>query len=172
MAANLPTWKINTTSLTPYPFTKLSELSFEFNTSYGITYIAYFLSYGYMFDDPEFSDSVFTFNLDLKDGDADDAATDERVGLTIVEIFRAFFETKQNVVIYICESADNRHLARKRKFDFWFWKFNDGSIVKEDGIAVIEDVEIYNSLLIHKDNYYLNTIIDAFRQLNSRAGEK
>jgi len=69
-------------------------------------------------------------------------------------------------------STDDRHLARKRKFDFWFWRFNDGTILKEDGIAVIEGVEIYNSLLLHKTNPHLPIILEAFRQLNSRAGEK
>ena len=82
------------------------------------------------------------------------------------------FNARQNVAIYICDSADDRHLARKRKFDLWFWKYNDGSIVKEDGIAVIANFEIYNSLLVHKENKLADKIIDVFRTLNERADDK
>ncbi len=97
---------------------------------------------------------------------------DERIGLTVVEVFKVFFMRRKNVAVYVCDSLDERHLARKRKFDFWFWKYNDGSIVKEDGIAVVDDMEILNSLLIHKENPHCTKIIFAFKELNSRAGNK
>jgi hypothetical protein len=78
----------------------------------------------------------------------------------------------ENVAIYVCDTADERHLARKRKFDYWFWKYNDGSIIKEDGVAVVEEVEILNSLLVHRNNPRLMQIILAFKDLNARAGDK
>jgi hypothetical protein len=54
----------------------------------------------------------------------------------------------------------------------WFWKYNDGSLLKEDGIALIEGVEIYNSLLLHKKNTKLTEVILAYKELNERAGDK
>ena len=63
-------------------------------------------------------------------------------------------------------------MARKRKFDSWFWKYSDGSIIKEDGIAVIENLEIINALLIHTANPRLMETIAAFKDLNARAGDK
>ena len=63
-------------------------------------------------------------------------------------------------------------MARKRKFDLWFWKYNDGSILKEDGLAVIAGMEIYNSLLLHKQHQHAEGIINAFRTLNERADDK
>jgi hypothetical protein len=83
-----------------------------------------------------------------------------------------FFENRENVVVYVCDSLDDRHLARKRKFDSWFWRYNDGSLIKEDDVAMVEGVEIYNSMIIHKMNAKLNEIIIAFKELNMRAGEK
>ena len=138
-----------------------------------MVYSAYFLAYDYLFVDyPDFAKDVYAFNLDLLVGDVEDRTMDEKVGQTIVEIFRNFFAYKQNVAVYVCDSSDDRHLARKRKFDFWFWKYNDGSIIKEDSIAVIADFEIYNSLLIHKQNIHADGIINAFRTLNARADDK
>ena len=72
----------------------------------------------------------------------------------------------------MCDIADERHMARKRKFDFWFWKYNDGSIIKEDGIAMAGNMEILNSLLVHNNNPQLSELIFAFKDLNSKAGDK
>ena len=45
-------------------------------------------------------------------------------------------------------------------------------ISAKDGIAMIEGVEIYNSLLLHKANKRLIEIIFAYKELNERAGDK
>jgi hypothetical protein len=159
--------------LTHYPFTNLSELSFEFRTDNGIVYHAYFIAYGSLFASyPEFSNDIYSFNLDIAVPGHESEPIDEKTALTVVAIFRSFFTLRRNVAIYICDNADDRHLARKRKFDFWFWKYNDGSIRKEDGIAVIADTGIYNSLLVHKQNMHADQIIEAFRSLNERADDK
>lgn len=63
---------------------------------------------------------------------------------------------------------DGRQLARKRKFDLWFWRYSDGSIIKEDQLAIIESVGIYNTLLVHKHNPNAHELVEAFRELNAR----
>ena len=83
-----------------------------------------------------------------------------------------FFAQVDNVGVYVCDSMDDRQLARKRKFDLWFYTFNDGTLIKEDGLAVIEGTEIYNALLLHKNNSQLTEIILAYKELNERAGDK
>jgi hypothetical protein len=126
-----------------------------------------------MFEDyPAMGGNIYSFNIDVVDGDVTLAGEDERIGITIVEVFRKFFVRRENVAVYVCDSADERHLARKRKFDFWFWKYNDGSIIKEDGVAVVEGTEILNSLLVHRNNPDCIAIIFAFKDLNARAGDK
>ncbi len=138
-----------------------------------MAYHAYFIGYGYMFEDyPLIKDNIYTFNLEVVSGNPHKSVYDERIGLTISEIFHSFFTIQNNVAIYICDSADKRHLARKRKFDLWFWKYNDNCMIKEDGLAVIEDTEIYDTLLVHKKNEYLELILHAFRDLNARADDK
>ncbi len=159
--------------LSPYLLQENDEYSYEFLTEQGIRYSIYFLDYGFMFSDyPAIAENVFSFNIDVLNGDTDSSITDDRIGVTILEVFKFFFTRIENVAIYVCDSIDERQLARKRKFDWWFWKYNDGSLLKEDGIAMIEGVEIYNSLLLHKANKRLAEIILAYKELNERAGDK
>jgi hypothetical protein len=88
-----------------------------------MVYSAYFLAYDYLFVDyPDFAKDVYAFNLDLLVGDVEDRTMDEKVGQTIVEIFRNFFaytqvdkslirvihKKKFQRVGHSCESADAR----------------------------------------------------------------
>jgi CO dehydrogenase/acetyl-CoA synthase gamma subunit (corrinoid Fe-S protein) len=112
------------------------------------------------------------FNIDVIGGNPDSTPIDQRIGDTIAHIMKLFFTNLDNVVVYVCDSVDERQLARKRKFDRWFYLYNDGSLLKEDGLAVVAGSEIYNSLLMHKQNKQLTEIILAFSDLNERSGEK
>ncbi len=115
---------------------------------------------------------IYTFNIDAIDGDPTTTAEDARIKLTVLEVFKLFFSRVANVAIYVCDSLDERHLARKRKFDAWFKGFNDDTILKEDGVATVEGVAIYNALLVHKQNKELAAIVAAFNDLNSNVGDK
>lgn len=157
----------------PYLLQENDPYSYEFVTDQGIRYSIYFLDYSCMFHQyPAIAQNIFTFNIEIISGSADEAIADDRIGYTVFEVFRIFFQRIENVAVYVCDSLDERHLARKRKFDLWFWKFNDGSILKEDGIAVVDGVLIYNSLLIKKNNTHWPEIIMAYNELNERAGDK
>jgi len=112
------------------------------------------------------------FNIDVVNGNPDDYVHDERIGLTVLKVFKKFFASKQQVAIYICDNTDTRQRARKRKFDRWFWKYNDGSLLKEDEVAVLEGREIYNSMILHKLNANLGEVILAFKELNERSSNK
>lgn len=159
--------------LHPYHLQEKDKLTYQFITSQGIAYLIYFLDYSYMFDDyPLIAKRIYTFNIDVIDGNEKRLRNDERIGLTVVEVIKLFFEEFNNVAIYICDSLDNRQLARKRKFDLWFWKYNDGSVIKEDELALVEGVKIYNTLLLHKDNKYFDNILQAFKELNARDYDK
>lgn len=159
--------------LSPYLLQENDEYSFEFITETGIRYKVYFLDYSFMFSEyADISSPVYSFNIDTIEGDPDNSLADERVGLTISKILNLFFDKINNVIVYVCDSLDERQYARKRKFDLWFYLYNDGSLIKEDGLAVIDGVEIYNSMLLHKQNSQLTQIILAFKELNERASEK
>ena len=158
--------------LSPYLLSENDDYSYEFVTEKGIKYFIYFLDYSFMFHAyPQIAEKIYSFNIEVAEGKPF-AVTDERIGITVVEAFRIFFDKIDNAAVYVCDSIDSRQLARKRKFDYWFWKYNDGSILKEDGLAVTDGVEILNSLLIHKQNPRLAEIILAYKAINERSDNK
>lgn len=58
------------------------------------------------------------FNIDVLNGNPDFTISDERIGLTILEVFNHFFSTRQNVAVYVCDSLDDRQLARRESLIF------------------------------------------------------
>lgn len=81
-------------------------------------------------------------------------------------------EGVEDAVIYVCDSSDGKELLRKRKFDQWFKKYDDGSIIKIVGHVSLPGINIHNALLIHKDNPRKNIFIEAFANLNGIDEEK
>ena len=159
--------------LKPYPLKEHDEYAFEFVTDQGIGYVVYFLDYSVMFANyPHIAQQVFMFNIDVIKGSPDQSVSDERIGLTVLEVFKLFFQNSKNVAVYICDIEAERQLSRKRKFDFWFWKYNDGTLIKEDDMAIVNGIEIYNSMILHKKNEHLREIILAYKELNEKASEK
>ena len=143
--------------LSPYLLQQNDDYSYEFVTDQEIKYKIYFLDYSYMFADyAHITCPVYSFNIDAIEGDPDNSPGDDRVGATVSDAMNLFFSKLDNVAVYVCDSMDERQYARKRKFDLWFYFYNDGSLIKEDGLAIVEGTEIYNALLcINKMNRLL-----------------
>jgi hypothetical protein len=157
----------------PYNLRPNSKYSYEFVTDQGNKYLVYFIDSSNIFEGyPNVGKDVYSFNIEVKDGNADISTGDERIGITILEVFKIFFTNFENVAVYICDTMDSRQQSRHRKFSIWFWRFNDGSIIKEDAIAVADDVYVYNSILVHKNNPRLQDIISAFKELNADVNDK
>ncbi len=129
-----------------------------------MSYAEYFKEY------KEIANNIYAFNIDvLQKGTT--STIDPRIGSTIVQIIKTFLNGLTNAVVYVCDASDNKELLRKRKFDTWFREYDDGTIIKIDGHISIEDFNIYNAILIHKDNPKKNRFIEAFNDLNN-ADEK
>ena len=156
----------------PYKISVYKNNYYGFTTGTGIKYACYFLSYAAYFEDyREIASNVFGFNVERITRTGKHEA-DTRIGFTIVKIVKLFLNERTNAVIYVCDNADSRELFRKRKFDAWFKLYDDGSIIKIDGHIVYEDVNIYNAILIHKENQKKNRFIEAFTELNESAENK
>ena len=157
----------------PYKISQAENFYYRFTSKVGTVYVCYFISYGFLFDNfPEISADIFAFNIDVEKGAAKEQPLDIAIAATVVEIIKKFLAIKENAVLYICDSTDHKEHIRKRKFDNWFQKHDDGTIIKIDHKAILEQVIIFNSLLIHKDNPMKNRFITAFAQLNNDANNK
>lgn len=156
----------------PYKVITVKDNYHEFTTAAGTKYACYFLSYAGYFDEyKEISGRVYGFNVEqISKGKK--AGADPRIGYTVVHVVKAFLNELVNAVVYVCDNADSRELMRKRKFDTWFKQYDDGSIIKIDGHIVYGDLDIYNAILIHKENQKKNRFIEAFTQLNQSGDNK
>lgn len=156
----------------PYKIIVVRNDYFEFTTSAGIVYACYFLSYSEYFKEyKEIAGNFFSYNVEVIKGRKTGISSDERAGRTIIEIVKNFLGGLENAVVYICDASDGKELLRKRKFDHWFRKYDDGTIIKIDGHITIPDFNIYNAILIHKENQKKNRFIEAFTDLNE-SGDK
>lgn len=151
----------------PYKIIVVRNNYFEFTTTTGIVYACYFLSYAEYFSEyEEIADNVYAFNVEIIKGRKTGISADERIARTIIEIIKTFLSALENAVVYVCDMSDGKELLRKRKFDQWFRKYDDGTIIKVDGHIAVPNFNIYNAILIHKENPRKNRFIEAFNDLN------
>ncbi len=115
---------------------------------------------------------VYSLNIEAIIGNSEIGPQDDRIGATIANILHTFFERLENVAVYVCDPTDERHLARKRKFDIWFNTFNDGSLIKEDGVANAGGMMLYNSIIFHHSHPLIRDLKAAFKALNAQADGK
>jgi hypothetical protein len=153
--------------LQPYKIIVVRNDYFEFITSAGIVYACYFLSYAEYFKEyREIAGNFYSYNVDVIKGTKAGISSDERTGRTIIEIVKNFLAGLENAVVYVCDTSDGKELLRKRKFDQWFRKYDDGTIIKVNGHITAPNFNIYNAILIHKENLKKNRFIEAFNDLN------
>jgi Family of unknown function (DUF6169) len=159
--------------LQPYKFSIVKHNYFEFATTTGTKYACFFLSYAdYFKAHKKIAQCIYSINIEVLERKSGSLVLDERTGLTIVEILKKFLEKSEDAVVYVCDNSDGRELLRKRKFDIWFRKYDDGTIIKVDGHIYVPNFDIYNAILIHKDNPKKNLFIEVFNELNKTDADK
>ena len=141
---------------------------FVFETINSIIYEVSFKPSGYIFaNDPEIQSLVFEISVVVIENPTGKRPPgDPLVPPTIARIFGSFFEQHERVVVYVCDTSDQRGQARQRKFTSWFSyyqgveyaQFSD-SIVDETGVIY------FVSLIIRLDNPYRRRLLLAFDDL-------
>jgi len=107
--------------------------------------------------------NVYAFNLEQVNNFP--RPVDPRIAATVADLVLAFFENVENGIIYICDTADGRELARDYLFDRWFRKYNDGRAEKYSAQQQTPDYLVKASLIILKDNPDKEQIISDFYAL-------
>lgn len=150
-------------SLHPYSYRLCGELTYEFVTSYGVEYVAYFIDMSAY--SPYFT-NVYTFNFESRNNV--EAPQDERIADTICVILGSIFADNKNAVIIVCDNLDHRERGRNRLFQQWYIRLENTDICKIDKQYRSEDYDIYSSLFIHVDNPDFETIIHTFVRLSEQ----
>jgi hypothetical protein len=160
------------TTQEPYNFRRSSHNSYHFSTDKNVLYSIDFTDGSYYFNGlPDYL-SIFEFSINvLSLGDNIAPPHDKRVETTIVKILSAFLSSKENCIIYMCQNSDNRHSARKRKFDSWFQQNTNTLFEKHDLTIKYEEVDYFMTLIINNNNSNKSEIIELFFDLPNQYGK-
>jgi hypothetical protein len=141
--------------------------SYVFETKSGIIYDIQFRPSPYLLgnENAEYANDIFEFIIDILYNPFDKSPPyDKLVSVTIAEVFRDFYLKKsETVCIYICDSSDNRQDIRRRKFEQWFYEYQDNSFSKFDDKFIDSHKNIFPiSIILKKKNPNFSKIIEAF----------
>ena len=154
----------------PYSVFRIQEndslAHYEFTTKIGVIYYIHFDTCDFL---PEVisEDNLFSFSFGPK---SDMYSYDENVKLTLIEIIKFFFRTRENVLLFTCDSTDGKAESRQRLFGKWHGLYSkDADTKKVD--TVIYDADSENnylcSLIIRNDHPNISECIQAFEELDS-----
>jgi hypothetical protein len=142
--------------------------TYIFETDFEITYEIKFVPSGYIWEPatPFFKDNTFEFIIAILEKNKN-PPLDKKIPDTIALIFKDFFTDKRNLVVYICDSSDNKQAIRFRKFNTWFHQYKGMNFMKLDLPIPEGDVTIFTSLIMRLDNPNKGTIMVEFDKLAS-----
>ena len=146
--------------LRPFDFKKVDELYYTFISRDGITYNVFFSPLQEIY--PKLI-NTYSFSIEREDKNAH--PIDARIAVTVATILKRFFENNENAMIMICDTLDGKEAKRRKLFDRWYKRFNDGSLEKYDASASTAEYELFISIYFTRTNPNRRQLIEAFRDL-------
>jgi hypothetical protein len=134
--------------------------SYQFTTSSGIIYVAYFTEFTLMESDGDEIRAVsFGFACDRSD---QVRRHDGRVRQTIVYIIEEFFKAQpDDAMLYMCMDSDGRGRNRHITFSRWF-RDVDSELEKHNFASKDQEEAFYSSIIIKSSNPQKQRIVNAF----------
>lgn len=150
----ISTDKINARA--PYKVEQTEENVFLFTTKQNVEY-----SVGFVRDYSFMEEGVYQFfitNIDHKHTNAD-----SDVFKTILVVIEEFFAQGQPVMLYICDTMDDRQAARDRLFQLWFHTYlSNASYTMYNEQLLLDNVRYFASIILRKDHPLHNQVISSF----------
>lgn len=142
----------------PYKVRQESENVFSFRTKHGIVY-----NVGFVVDVSFYDEGVYQFFLINESGRSSRA--DKDVYETVRVIIEEFFEQKEPVMLYICDTTDKRQEYRDRLFRIWFYTYEKSDLYSLYGEGMtIDNVRYFSSIILRKDHPLYNQVLNTFHK--------
>ena len=140
----------------PYEVWQTSEGDYNFQTDFDVFYRISFRIEQTIWDDGAYEFSIINQNQRS-------SPNDKKVRDTIFLIIEEFFASNPDILLYQCETGDNRQAMRDRLFLRWFkeYEHSDKFFIKVSTITA-EKVTNYAAVIVEKKNPQLETIIKDF----------
>lgn len=123
----------------------------------------YDVSYRIIFSDNQDIWKNGAYEFSIFNDNHKSSPNDPKVKGTIEAIIEEFFLTNPNILLYQCETGDNRQAMRARLFTKWFndYAYNNNFCVK---VSILKDDEVdnYIALIVQKSNPELTNILQTF----------
>jgi Family of unknown function (DUF6169) len=158
--------------LLPYSIVKDKHFPiYDFQTDNQIIYQVSFKDSSYVFDE-YVTQKIEAYEMAIQvvyNPVTQKQRLDGRIPVTIAGIFYDFiYRNKEQIVIYICDSSDNKQAIRNRKFTQWFELFKGNEFIKIDAHIIDYDrVTYFTSVILHCDNPKRQEITEVFYQLTN-----
>lgn len=156
--------KINKTA--PYKVSFQSDTSFKFHTDNGCQ-----LQIGFTEDFMISEIGVYQFYIQNKTKTP--SLKDVKLKETIIAVFEHFFEEKNRVAVYICDSMDGKQHIRNRLFQMWFNSYlHKEKYTLQTATIDFDGISYYSAMLIHKDNADYDVYLQLYQRFIEQLTEK
>lgn len=136
----------------------VTEGEYEFVTSHDVLYRISFME-----DYSIWQEDAYQFIISNKNSKK--SPNDANVGYTIYHIIVEFFNVNPAILLYICETGDDKQLARNRLFLRWFKQYDGGKSFYLQDVDIEDDgITNYAALIIQKANPRFEAIIREFNE--------
>ena len=145
----------NINKFAPYKV-EFEQDSYIFETDYGI-------QYSVSFDEEPMFNDITAYWFNLANRSRKPSPGDLKIRSTIVFILEEFFRANPEILLYMCDSANNQQAMRSRLFLRWFnaygrqAEFYTRTEMVKDG-----DEENYIAIIVKRSHPQLQAVIDFF----------
>ena len=88
---------------------------------------------------------------------------DSKLKFTLFRLIEAFFAANPDILLYICETGDDKQLLRNRLFVRWFNSYGQRDKYVLKTVEIIDgDMANFAALIVQKSNVRLNVILQEF----------
>lgn len=141
-----------------YTVIMIAEGEYEFVTSHDVLYRISFME-----DYSIWQEGAYQFIISNKNNKK--SPNDTMVGHTIYHIIMEFFYANPSILLYICETGDDKQMARNRLFLKWFKQYDGGKTLYLQDVEIEDDgIHNYAALIIQNTNPRFDTIIKEFNE--------
>ena len=122
-----------------------NECFYVFTTDKGIRYVI-------SFSEEYEIGGCMSYQFSIDNIEKSHGSYDKKIKDTIIAIIEDFFIENQDVLLYICDTSDNREAARNRLFLRWFAQYSPDRFTICTANSKVEDTEFYMAIIVANNN--------------------
>lgn len=140
----------------PYSVWQVSDGAYGFKTDFEVLYRIIFTPDQTIWEGGAYEFGIFNENQKS-------SPSDKQLRETIFGIIEEFFASNPEILLYQCETGDNRQAIRDRLFLYWFseYEHSDKYYIKVSEIKA-EGISNFAAIIVQRNNPDLENIISDF----------